>query len=264
MIQGLAEAGAASERGDTAAATQLFNRIVDQHASLSDLGRYRDVDALTQRLFAVEDLIRNEAREHLVVLDREDRVVLYLRGTESQVLLPTGRDGKVDRHVLQLLTGAHCLTHNHPVEPGRPIGGTMSLSDVALAQRFGIRQLRVAAPEATYSLKPKVEAQWDESWVAPTERAYGHMRASLDRAMSTARGSPARDVYFYLRVFDFLMSQLAKRLNLRYDRRDQPREDWSRTIPSPASIVIDSIKPTIIDDTEHFEWMSSVLGSGRQ
>jgi hypothetical protein len=256
-----AEADDALDLGDNAVAASLIDRHLGHRAFGSEAPAPSDAGAFAQKLSAAEDLVRHEPRERLLVLDPGGRVTLYLRGNGSRVLLPTDREGRTDRDALQQLERAYCLMHNHPVESCRPIGGTLSLSDIALGQRFRIRTLRVAAPEATYSLWSKNEVQWDASWVTRTERAYRYQQASLDRAMATVPGTFTRDIYFYLRVFDFLMVQLAKRLGLQYERIDRPREEWAMAIPTPPAAVPKPEVPTIIDDAEHFRWMTSVLDS---
>jgi len=256
-----AEADDALARGEHQSAASAIDELVTQR-TLDDRGLNVDANGFDRRLTAAEDLVRYEPRERLLVLDSSGQIVLYLRGTGSQVPLPTDMDGRPSRSISRLLQGAHCVTHNHPVEPGRPIGGTISLSDIVLAQRFGIFHLRVAAPEATYSLMPAANGSWESSAVVRTQSVYLRMQAILNRAMGTAGPSAERDIYFYLRVFDFLMVQVSKQLSLRYSRVDQPREVWSESIPSPASNVIDDDRPTVIDDADHFRWVASMFQRG--
>jgi hypothetical protein len=256
-----AEADVALARGEHQRAASVIDQLVARR-SLGDQDHRHLGDEFDRRLAAAEDLVRREPRERLLVFDSSAHVILYLRGTGSQVPLPTETDGRPSQRILHLLQGAHCVTHNHPVEPGRPIGGTLSLADIVLAQRFSISNLRVAAREATYSLTPVAGRSWDASSVARTQSAYLRMQAILNRAMGAPGRSAERDIYFYLRVIDFLMVQLSKSLSLRYARIDQPREDWSSNIPSPAGNVVEADGPTIIDDAEHFRWMSSVFQPG--
>ena len=255
------EADEALDRGDGAAAASLIDRRVERRAlggsNATNSEPHPGFDPFAIKLAAAEDLLRHERRERLVVLDRTGRVTLYLRGNASQVALPIDRDGRTDTSILNQLENAQCLTHNHPIDAGRPIGGTMSLSDILLAQRFEVRQLRVAAPEATYSLQPKVDMKWDASWATSTKRAYRQHQASLDRAMAAAAGTPDRDIYFYLRVFDFLMVQLAKGLGLTYERIDRPRDEWAMAVPGAPVAIGKPGSPIVIDDSEHFEWVSS-------
>ena len=260
---GFGEADAALSRGDDDAAASLIDRLIDvrslQRTDWTRPLQPSDAHSFNRKLCAAEQLIRHQPCERLLALDPAGRVLLYLRGTGSRVPLPIDEHGRTRGSVMQRLAGARCLTHNHPVEGDRPIGGTLSLSDIVLAQRFEIAELRVAAPEASYSLRPTGEAKWDATWVTATERVYQHGRDSLDRAMAAAPGSPHRDIYFYLRVFDFLMVQFSKRLGLLYERLDQPRQEWARAIPSPAQPTAGRASPLVIDDDEHFRWMTSVL-----
>jgi hypothetical protein len=256
-----AEADGALDGGHSAIAAELVDRLVELRAA--DGPSSPGSGPFQRKLAAAEDLVRHQPRERLIVLDPAGRVTLYSRGGKSQVLLPVDANGKRDAGALARLERAHCLTHNHPTETGRPIGGTLSLADIVLAERFEVRRVRVAAPEATYCLHPRAGTHWDASWVQPTTEAYRRHQASLDRAMAVAPGTPDRDIYFFLRVFDFLMVQFAKGLALEYERVDRPRAEWASAVPSPLPPIARPMAPSIIDDGEHFRWVSSVLGTAR-
>lgn len=257
-----AEADEALERGDNAGAAAVVDHFLQEQAdgSAGDFARPEPGgEQLERKLSIAEDLVRLEPRERLIALDAAGSVMVYLRGSGSYVPLPFSRDGKIDERVLRRLEGAYCLTHNHPSGPLRPIGGTVSLNDVVMAQRFRIGQLRVVAREATYTLRPKSAHSWDPTSALATQRAYRHYQASLDRAMTAAPGTAIRDIYFYLRVFDFLMIDLARRLDLEYQRIDRPRREWASAIPSPSLPAVQPEAPVLVDDTNHFRWLSSIL-----
>jgi len=91
---------------------------------------------------------------------------------------------------------------------------------------------------------------------------YRRYQSALDESMAVAPGSPGRDMYFWLRVFDFLMVQLAKRLSFQYERHDRPRDEWASAIPSPLSDAPSIATPPLLDETEHFRWMSSLMNRG--
>jgi hypothetical protein len=261
-----AEADQALERGDNAGAAAILDQHLEEEAAdaAGEWARLQPGGGQLQRkLSMAEDLVRPEPRERLIALDAVGCVTVYLRGSGSYVPLPLSQDGTIDEQVLRRLEGAYCLTHNHPSGPLRPIGGTVSLNDMVMAQRFRIGQLRVAAREATYTLRPKTGHSWDPASAPATQRAYRHHQASLDRAMTAAPGTATRDIYFYLRVFDFLMIDLARRLNLEYQRIDRPRREWVNAIPSPSLLAVQPETSVLVDDTDHFRWLSSVLQTRR-
>jgi hypothetical protein len=262
VIDRLTEADAAFDDGDNRGAAALVDQEVGQSLVASN-ERSRDLhylDPFMQKLLATEDLIRHGERERLVVLDPSGRVIVYLRGNGSQVPFPTNRDGSIDNSTLEALEGAHCLTHNHPTGGHRPIGGTFSLSDLVLAQKYQLRHLRVAAAEATYVIAPLPGSRWDETCVDQTQRAYRHSSELLDRTMLSQVGSAERDIYFYLRVFDFLILQLAKRLGFRYERIDQPQGSWQ--VPTVRRSIVDTAPEhqVVLDETDHFRWVSAIVG----
>jgi hypothetical protein len=254
----LAKAAAASDY-DLAALT--LNDVLEQYEEEKVTSRppYSTSNRLEQRRTSAAGLIRSQPIEHLIALDSTGEVQLYLRGEPSRVELPH-RKGEVDTAVLERLRNAACVIHNHPIGEQRPIGGTFSATDIALAERFQIGELHVASVEATYSLTPAQGSSWHEGWILPTERAYARMKASLERSMSAAPGtSVQRDVYFFLRTFDFLMLQMTKRLNMRYQRVDQPRGDWEGTIPGARSPQPRPTSIALIEDETHFRWLTRQL-----
>jgi len=233
----------------------LADRFVEHQTPLGDPAQ----EFLKRKLTVVEELIRREPIERLIAINANGRVSVYIRGSESQVPLPLDRTGRGDQRVWELLAIAACATHNHPIDEGRPIGGTLSLEDILLAQQCGVQEIRVAAREATYSVTPAFGLRWDASWATMTERAHTSLRGALDRAMAAAPGrSQQRDLYFYLRVLDFLMIQVAKRSRLVYRRLDRPRVEWDAFIPNSRANEKE-VSATLIDDREHFAWLARLL-----
>lgn len=258
-----AEADAALGAGELAAATLAIERLLTTEGDPQLICRNlsNEPTALHQRLVLSESFLRTQDIERLIALDATGAVLLYLRGDKSHVRLPSGADGRPDWKVADRLWEAAVVIHNHPTDSRRPIGGSFSMGDIALAQRFRVSELRVAALEATYTLAPAEGLIWHEGWIPRTEAAYARMRHSLEHAMAVApQRSEERDIYFFLRTYDFLMLQLAKRFRFVYDRRDRPREDWVNRIPGVQPAAEMSQSASVIDDTGHFRWLSRLTG----
>ena len=241
-------------------AALAIERLLQRREEDKVFGLGSGMTILQRRLALSGAILRDQPIERLIALGPRGTVLLYLRGDKSRISLPADRTGEPLPSVEERLRQAASVVHNHPVNEGRPIGGTFSVSDITLAERLEMAELCVVAVEATYTLRPAPGFAWHAGWVTGTENAYARTRASLERAMmASPQLSKQRDIYFFLRTYDFLMLQLAKRCHMVYQREDQPPEGWRDRIPMVMPVKRNPPSTSLLDDTAHFRWLARII-----
>lgn len=117
------------------------------------------VRASSATVESVERSIRNLPIEHAAVFDDAGKLILRKTGTADSVVFTAAETAKLKGSV---------LTHNHP------LGGSFSASDVSLAARMDIREIRAVSSLHTFSLgRPtdgwpglsdqEIHAAWDSA-----------------------------------------------------------------------------------------------------
>lgn len=153
---------------------------------LAGITKFEDGDK-TNTMATIEDWEAKKNgldHEQLIMVGENGFAVAAFDGDKGSVAFALPIDPRTGRTVdASTLT----LTHIHPTEEGRPLGGTFSFADMRNHIRLGFKETRAAAPEGTYSFRTTSESNPRgmlnalNNYDSDVAKAYNTQLASLQK-----------------------------------------------------------------------------------